>query len=173
MKLIQATSQHYNEVITFYHRLIDMMENEPYGPEWKKEIYPTNEHLVDAIQNQQLYFVKLDHEIVGAMVMNHDYGEEYDGVRWGCDASCEEIMIIHLLGVLPSYQKKGIARFMMDEAKQMAKYSNQKAIRLDVLGTNLPALDVYLKLGFECCGTIQMYYEDTGTCEYMLYEYVL
>lgn len=173
MKLTQATCSQFDEVRTFYHHLIDMMENEPYGPEWKKEIYPTNEQLFEAIQKKQLFYVKLDNEIVASMVINHDYGEEYDLVQWQCNASREEIMIIHLLGVLPTFQRKGIARFLIDEAIHLAKQSNQKTIRLDVLGTNLPAHEVYLKLGFKCCDTIQMYYEDTGTCEYMLYEYVL
>lgn len=173
MEFIQAVSSQFDDVRSFYHHLIDMMENEPYGPEWKKEIYPTNEQLFEAIQKSQLYFVKIEDEIVASMVLNHDCGKEYESVKWQCEAMHEEVTVIHLLGVLPTHQRKGIARFLIEKAIYLAKQSNQKAIRLDVLGSNLPAHEVYLKLGFQCCDTIQMYYEDTGTCEYMLYEYVL
>lgn len=54
-----------------------------------------------------------------------------------------------------------------------ARNNQQKAIRLDVLGGNVPAEKFYTQIGFQYMDTLQMYYEDTGWTEYRLYEYVL
>ena len=49
----------------------------------------------------------------------------------------------------------------------------QKAIRLDVLAANVSAQRFYLSRGFEYCGTVKLFYEDTGLTEFLLYEYIL
>ena len=51
--------------------------------------------------------------------------------------------------------------------------THQKAIRLDVLGGNVPAEKLYTDLGFKYMDTLKMYYEYTCRTDYELYEYVL
>ena len=50
---------------------------------------------------------------------------------------------------------------------------NITAIRLDVLGGNIPAEKAYTRMGFVYRGTINMFYEDTGWTGYRLFEYVV
>ena len=47
------------------------------------------------------------------------------------------------------------------------------ALRLDVLGGNVPAERLYAGQGFERRGTVRMFYADTGWTDYGLYEYLL
>ncbi len=43
----------------------------------------------------------------------------------------------------------------------------------DVLGGNVPAERLYTGQGFARCGTVRMFYADTGWTDYGLYEYLL
>ena len=69
--------------------------------------------------------------------------------------------------ILPEYQGDGAATAALDEIKK------KKAVRLDAIGTNVPAQKLYEKYGFVSCGTAQEYYESTGETEFVFYEYVL
>ena len=51
--------------------------------------------------------------------------------------------------------------------------AGSQALRLDVLGTNLPAQKLYTAMGFQYRTTLKLFYEDTGTTDYLLYELVL
>lgn len=61
----------------------------------------------------------------------------------------------------------------MRQAIHIARTKRQRALRLDVLGTNLPAQKLYTAMGFQYRTTLKLFYEDTGTTDYLLYELVL
>ncbi len=46
----------------------------------------------------------------------------------------------------------------------------QKAVRLDILGTNSVAESLYTSCGFQFVQQKIMFYEDTGWTEYKMYE---
>lgn len=48
-----------------------------------------------------------------------------------------------------------------------------RALRLDVLGGNVPAERLYTGQGFARRGTVRMFYDDTGWTDYGFYEYLL
>ena len=54
--------------------------------------------------------------------------------------------ILHRLCIHPQY--RGCGKFLIKQAIEIAKFLNQKAIRLDVLCTNKPAIYLYEKCGF-------------------------
>ena len=60
---------------------------------------------------------------------------------------------------------------MMEEAVKIAEDMGLKALRLDVLEGNLPAERLYEKVGFQCAGSLNIFYEDTGWADFNLYEY--
>lgn len=47
------------------------------------------------------------------------------------------------------------------------------ALRLDMLGGNVPTERLYAGQWFERRGTVRMFYADTGCTDYGLYEYLL
>ena len=78
-----------------------------------------------------------------------------------------------MLMVLPEYQGDGAATAALDEIIKLATDKKKKAVRLDAIGTNVPAQKLYEKYGFVNCGTAQEYYESTGETEFVFYEYAL
>lgn len=173
MKLEQATERDFMAVNQFYESLIEGMEGSDYRPTWKMGVYPTDEFLMGAIQKGEFYVVRIDGTIVGAMVLNHQASEGYQGVNWGVMAQREQVMVVHTLGVLPSCHKKGIGKFLVRQAIQIAAEEKQRAVRLDVLASNLPAQRLYEKMGFVYRQTVQLFYKNTGLTDFMLYEFVI
>lgn len=173
LKIKAADIADYNNVREFYYDMIDELEHAKYSPDWKKDEFPTQEYLREAIKNNELYIGEIDGRIVSGMVINHECSEGYQNVRWSVEASDTEVLVIHLLGVRSAYSGKGIARQMIGKAIDFARGNDLKTIRLDVIEANEPAAIVYTKLGFKYVETIKLYYEDTGWANFKMFEYVI
>lgn len=173
LKIRTADTDDYNNVREFYYDMTDELENAKYSPEWKKDEFPTQEYLLEAIKNNELYIGEIDGRIASCMVANHEYSEGYREVNWSVEASDREALIIHLLGVRSEYSGKGIARQMIGKVIDSARRNNVKTIRLDVIEGNIPAAIVYTKLGFKYIETIKLYYEDTGWANFKMFEYII
>ncbi|MCH5184257.1 MAG: GNAT family N-acetyltransferase [Oscillospiraceae bacterium] len=173
MNIRAADEQEFTAVRAFYHLLTDAMADAPYSPGWKKGIYPSDEDLQTALREQTLFLGTEDGEIVAVMVRNHACVEDYALANWQVEALPEEVTVLHMLGVHPSYRGKGLAKELVKWAIADAKKRGQKAIRLDVLTGNLPAERLYPALGFRWMGRFDVYYPDTGRTKYDLFEYVL
>ena len=66
-----------------------------------------------------------------------------------------------------------LAGCMVQYAIGTARSQGCRALRLDVLGGNVPAERLYTGQGFARRGTVRMFYADTGWTDYGLYEYLL
>lgn len=163
----------YDKILEFYDLLIESMEGEESRPKWKKRIYPTEEFLINSIQRQELFVGVMDENFVAAAVVNHNCAKGYEEIEWGINASQEEISVIHALGISHEYQRQGIAKRMVEEIIHISKENHQKVIRLDVLKSNVAAQKLYSSVGFQYKDTVEMFYEDTGATNFMLYELIL
>lgn len=172
-KIRLAAEPEFDAVRDFYWALIDEMQASPFAPGWEKGVYPSDDFLKEALRKNWLYVMEQDGRIASAMVLNRQCNEGYAGTEWRIDAEEDEVTVIHALGVSPAFHGRGFAEEMVKEAIHTAKTQHQKAIRLDVLNGNLPALKLYEKLGFQHRRTVRMFYEDTGWTDFLLYELVL
>ena len=163
----------YGEVRSFYHSLIDNLNPERRYVGWKKDIYPSPEFLRASIDKSCRYICRDEGRIAGAMVLNHEYNENYKNCHWYTAADDSELLVIHALGVHPDFHGKGYAKAMVRKSIDIARETGMKVIRLDVLDGNIPAENLYLGMGFRYLTNVQMYYEDTGWTAFRLYEYVL
>ena len=168
-----ASLDELENVMAFYNELIDSMRDAEFRPLWEKDVYPTRQFIYDSILNKNLYTAIIDSSIAGSMVMNHFCSDGYSKVKWNVAAGNSEIMIIHALAVSVNFQGKGIAKKMVKFAIDFCKENGMKAIRLDVLAPNKPAHKLYEKAGFVFMDKIQLFYEDTGLADFLLYELAL
>ena len=124
----------------------DEMAGTIYDIMWRRDIYPSKKEIVKDIRHHELYVLEKDNKIIGAMVLNHEYDECYNKLSWQIFADDDEVLILHRLCIHPQY--RGCGKFLIKQAIEIAKFLNQKAIRLDVLCTNKPAIYLYEKCGF-------------------------
>ena len=64
------------------------------------------------------------------------------------------------IAVLPNYHRKGIGFALIREATNAMTSYNAKECYLEVRESNLPAVYLYKKLGFETARTLRNYYAD-------------
>ena len=96
--------------------------------------YPSREIFKDDIKNKSLYVSKINQEVVGCIMLSSFKDDVYKSVNW--ITPDEYNLYIHRLAVHPIFQKKGIARKMMDFAEDFAKSNNYISIRLDTFSQN-------------------------------------
>ena len=163
----------FQSLQNFYWTLIDKMRGSAYLPGWEKGVYPSDAFLKESLAAGEATALYVDGKIAAAMVLNHQCNDGYREIGWNVHADPSEVLFVHALGVMPDYQRRGLAKIMVQEAIRTAGLQKQAAVRLDVLNGNAPALRLYESCGFEYRGTVKMFYEDTGLTDYLLYELVL
>ncbi len=178
MEIIQAGPEDYRRIRLFYHTLIDDMQSVEYHPGWRKDVYPDPDELKRKITDGCLYYGveqgEASPEIVSSMVIDHSFQDDaYAKAEWCIEASAEEILVIHMLGVSVKYAGRGLGRQMVRFAIEEAGKTGMKAVRLDVLEGNIPAEQLYLSMGFSYRNTVTMFYPDVGWMDFKLYEYAL
>jgi len=173
MIIRKADPDEFQAVRALYHAVIDRIGGSRDSVGWKKDIYPSPEFLKDSLRNGELFLADEGGTVIGAMVLNHRYNEEYRTFPWPTQADDSEITVIHALGVHPLYRGRGTAKQMVRFAMDYARAHQQKVIRLDVLKGNRHAEKLYSGMGFQYLHTLPMYYEDTGWTDFKLYEYLL
>lgn len=168
-----ARAGEFAAVRGFYHELIDMMEGSEFHPRWEKCVYPSDDFLRSSIERGELYIGLTGEETAAAMVINGEGAEGYAGAPWSVRAADGEFSVIHALCVLPSHHGRGFARELVAAAKEIARSRGHRALRLDVLNGNLPAVKLYESEGFRFVSRVKLFYEDTGLTDFLLYEYAL
>lgn len=173
MQICAEKPERLDEVENFYSAVIDGLEGTPYHPGWEKGVYPTRDQLRRALEAGELYTATQEGQIVAAMVFNRAWTEGYEEGEWNVPAQAGEFGVIHMLGVLPSCQGRGLAKAMVRYAEQTARAQKLRSIRLDVMDGNLPAMRLYPALGFRPAGTVELFYPDVGRMRFWLFDLVL
>lgn len=173
MQIRKATRTDFDRVKAVY---LDIEENTPGIKEYARYEYgkhPKDEDITEYINDGNMYMFMDEEAIAGVIVITFYQGEDYHPVNWQISAADDEVMVLHLFGIAPSYQGRGVGSEMIRQALQMASQKAMKACRLDTLASNIPAQKLYEKLGFTYCGKQHWYADNTGWTDFFLYEYVL
>lgn len=123
---------------------------------FREGIYPTKEDARQAIQEGSLYVYEEDRNIAASMILDRKQPEEYEKINWLTQAEPEEVLVIHLLLVRPGMSGRGIGTSMVNYAVEMARRLSCKTVRLDTGKQNIPAVSLYLKVGFREAGSADM-----------------
>lgn len=173
IKFKKVSIRDLDQIRTLYWRLLD--SSPEYGRilQWKKNIYPNDNDWNNYIVNDEMYLILDNINVIGAVAVTNAQSKEYRKIHWRVKANDQEVAVVHLLMILPEYQGGGAATAALDEIIKLATDKQKRVVRLDAIGTNVPAQKLYEKYGFVNCGTAQEYYESTGEMEFVFYEYAL
>ncbi len=137
---------------------------------WEYGKHPTEQGLRSYIENGEMYLLLVQGDIAGMVVVVMSQGQEYEAVSWAEKLENHEVATLHLLAVCPEYQGRSLGSVILDLVGELAKRHGKKALRLDVMESNLPAQRMYEKAGFVYRGKQHWYAENTGWTDFLLYE---
>jgi ribosomal protein S18 acetylase RimI-like enzyme len=151
-----GTMDDVDEMEQLYNDVNDDMEANENFPGWIKGVYPIRETAKDAIQSNTLFVYRIDNEIVGSLILNHNQEPAYKTVKWHVEAKENEVFVVHTLVVHPTYFRQGVSKKLLEFATYHANRSGVKYIRLDVSQNNTPAINVYEKHGYQYIDTVDL-----------------
>lgn len=150
MEIVRCSSNDINRVSEFYDNVILWLDNNINYPKWKYKIYPSIDSVKYNILNNNQYMVIDNNEIIGAFVLNDDPEGSYYKGKWSKDIS--KYMVIHGLCVDNNYYGKGIGSKIVNYCIDYGKRLGYLGVRLDIVPSNLPARNLYERLGFKYIG---------------------
>ena len=101
--------------------------------QWNEK-YPSKKIFQKDIESNSLYLARINQEIVGCIMLSENKDDVYKDIKWLSEDNIN--LYIHRLAVHPLFQKRGIARKMMDFAEDYAKSNNYESVRLDTFSKN-------------------------------------
>ena len=174
LEVRKATIEDMEAVLAFYKQMIDEMQGTDFDVLWKYDEHPTNASLREATEQGQMYIgIAEDGNIACAMVVNHDQAPGYEEVPWKIQAPVSNVGVIHSVATLPAYHGRGFATALMKGVIEMTRNEGLRSLRLDTFVDNDRSQGLYTKLGFDSLGNWPLYYDDLGTIDFAMYEYVL
>lgn len=167
-----ATPADLPSLRVLYDEIIDAMDASRWHAQWRKDGYPTDADLAEAIEQGCLHLAVCGSTLAAAAVFNHHYNAGYDAVPWQVQCPPEQVLCIHTLGVSPRMQRRGIASAMVQHAVDTARRKHCRCIRLDVIETNRPADLLYERCGFSFRESRRLTY-DSVCAVFNMYELLL
>lgn len=158
MKIRLAVFEDLPELKTMFNKIVEVMKlNNVFI--WN-EYYPYEEFESD-IQNRNLYVASKDDKIISAFGL-FDNVSGSNHFEWSDNTA--KALYLGRFGVNPDYQSQGYGAKTISEAVKIAKSLDAKYLRLQVVDTNVPAINFYKKFGFvQVNGEFKEYIYETNT----------
>jgi diamine N-acetyltransferase len=137
-----AVKNDLSQIKTMYKNIIIHLHNNNI-PIWN-DIYPCDFFWND-IDNNNLYILTKNDDIIAAVVLNElNDGEAH--VKW--ENIETNVLYIERLGVNINYLRQGLGGLMLENVRVLAKQLGVIYLRLFVRDINKPAINFYIKNGF-------------------------
>ena len=151
MEFIKCEKEHFGAVAKMYESSVDYLNRTINYPLWTSE-HPSREYVEESIARGEQFACVESGRVLGAVVLSENPEGSYELGDWSRNFRYGEYLVIHILAVDPGHLKEGVGEFMVDGCISYAKSRGYKALRLDVVPGNVPAVRLYEKKGFVFAG---------------------
>ncbi|MBO5328649.1 MAG: GNAT family N-acetyltransferase [Clostridia bacterium] len=151
-----------NEVLEIYSSAQKFMEANG-NPQWVKG-FPDKTDIAGAIYGAIIYTVLHKGEIVGVFaVVNYDGNYDYINGSW---LTSGNYLAVHRVATKENFRKKGVAKFIVEAATEIAKKRGRTSLRFDTHEKNIPMQNLLNSCGFTQCGTVLINRDGTPRLAY-------
>ncbi|NMD37124.1 MAG: GNAT family N-acetyltransferase [Christensenellaceae bacterium] len=142
IKFLKSTIENFIEINDVYTNVISSM-NKKGLYQWKLGIYPTSEDILDDIKKACHYSIYFNENIIGGFTVSDETCEEYMPIPWHFGGNVIEL---HKIAILESYQGKGIAKEIFNFIKQKYSVLGFTSLRWDTSSENEHSLKMSRKI---------------------------
>ena len=161
---IARTGQFYDGVVLWLNEHVNY-------PRWIYGVYPSEQSVRTMADDVTQYICTDGESILGAFALNARPQGSYQKAQWMRELADGAYMVLHALAIDPGMQHHGlgtdIIRFCLDKARS----EGYKAIRVDIVPTNVPARRLFEKNGFIYAGDVDLELNIGNIPAYSMYEY--
>ena len=157
-----ATEADLAALCQFYQDICAHQKEDQFGADWHWGIYPTEKDIKEAIDQKRAVVGIKDGKIASAGILTVGNDPLYSNFAWPTAAKDDEIAVLHLYGVHPSFRRQGLSSSLLSFIKDRAKGLGCTAIRLDSMDGNVPARRLYEKNGWRFVRQETVHYDDIG-----------
>ena len=97
----KASEKDLDEIENLYISVCRQLQRGINYANWSEGEYPTRNIAADGIKKDSLFVLRVNHKIVGTMILNNEYESGYMQGKWSVDVLDNEILVIHTLAVHP------------------------------------------------------------------------
>lgn len=150
MEIIPISIDDRKSVLELYRAVTNHLK-ENGSDQWNR-FYPNRWVIGKDLKMENLYGIKVDNTVIGAVVVNDKQSDKYSSVQWTDQEGIPAC--IHRLAVHPKHQGKGIGKVLLSFAEEKAQKDGFSSIRLDVYSANPEALGMYRRANYKEMGEI-------------------
>lgn len=151
-KVEKAKKRDLNYIRKIYDKASEFLKKNKVN-QWQNG-YPNNEIIEKDFENGNLYVLKNDNDIVGAMAFLKEEEPTYKKIYDGNWLTNNIYYTIHRISVLNKGQ--GLSKYFFEYAINQCKNDSIKSLRIDTHKDNLVMQRALTKMGFEYCGIIYL-----------------
>jgi GNAT superfamily N-acetyltransferase len=116
MELVKAGIEDFDNILKVYGDIIAHTPKMDTYARWKEGLHPTEAAIREYIEQDAMYLYTDGKDIAGVMAVTMEQGEDYNQIQWAITTKDDEVAVIHLLGISPAWQHKGIGTQMINQA---------------------------------------------------------
>lgn len=169
----KAKYEDIKEIGRIYNAIHDEIEAGRYKMKWVRNLYPTVAWAEQHYDIGDLYVMEDDNDIVATGVINHNPLPEYFDGKWYQPQDYSKVLILHSLVVDAGKMKRGYGKAFVEYFEQLGKATGCERLRLDTQAMDMPARNLYRKLGFEEVDFVPCQFQGITDIELVLIEKIL
>lgn len=160
-------------VAAFYDTVVLHLEQTVNYPKWEYGVYPSRQSVERVIKLGVQYLCEDNGQILGAFVLNEEPQGAYEKGDWEKELKRGEYLVIHTLAVDPECRGRGVGKEMVSFCQEEAIRKGNRALRIDVVPGNIPAIRLYERMGFVFAGQVDLERDIPEIPEFALFEKTL
>lgn len=157
----------------FYDDVIRWLNDHVNYPRWIYRVYPSEQSVRMMAEKGTQYICLNGETFIGAFALSAEPQGNYQKGQWNQKLEDGEYMVIHALAINPAMQRQGIGSEIIRFCVDKAKAEGFKALRVDIVPTNIPARSLFEKNGFSYVGDVDLELSIGGIPAFSLYEHNL
>lgn len=160
LNIRKATLEDVAAVAGIYNKLHALEEAGLVSIGWDSRVYPIRSTAIKALEDDTLYVMTMDDEVVASAIINQEQPSAYSSVEWTFPADDSKVGILHTLVVDPDFGGRGFGKIFVSFLEKYCKEMGYEVVRLDTQVKNVRPFNMYPKLGYRLAGICETKFQN-------------